>query len=331
VPEAEHTHERNAIGNQAEMQRRFFLMVGYLLILPVLVYPALFIVIQDFPDISDFSLRRYVDFAANPNELKSHVTGLVFSLVFVSGFAALFVRPATLRFAAIGTVLMTLAYYPMALLTSFSFDIGAAVPTIPLIQGWNYFLAAGLAISVSLGIMRRLAGRETGEPVAGRSSLAAILWLPSAFVLLGFTLAYPYATLSLVVLLAEGRTSIGRLFEPLEIAFSSLIFQAGAVVTIVGYLSIVSLCFFRSGRLKFTLLSSAVCYFLFFLLTYGAVALHLKVSTAEMTTGCRLLSNWSSCLSIAEYSWVFMASASISILTANLLARYQADPPLYRF
>src|SRR6185369_17742577 len=86
VPEVEHTRVRNEIGNQAEMQRRFFLTISYLLIVPVVVYPTLFIVVQDFPTISRLSLRRYVDFAGSPNEFRSQVTGLIFSLIFISGF-----------------------------------------------------------------------------------------------------------------------------------------------------------------------------------------------------------------------------------------------------
>jgi hypothetical protein len=302
------------------MQRRFFMAISYLLIFPILVYPTLFIVVQDFPSIPNLSLLRYVYFAPHPNEFKSHVTGLVFSLVFVSVFSVLFLRPASLRFIGIGTVLMTLAYYPMASVSYFLFDIGTTARTSPVIQGWSYFLAAGVALSASRGLMRFLSGPETGELAAARLSFSTILVLLNAFALLGFTLAYPYGTLSLVLLLTEGRATIRRLSEPLEVEFSSLIFQAVAVISIVSYLAIFSFWFLRSGRLKFTLLSSTVCYFLFCLLTYAALALFFKVSTAQMT-GCRLLSNWSSCLSIAHYSWAFAASAVISILIVNLLAK----------
>jgi hypothetical protein len=316
---------------QAQMQRRFFLTIGYLLISPILVYPTLFIVVQDLPSIPNLSLLRYVYFTPHPNEFKSQITGVAFSLAFVSAFAAVFLRPASLQFIGIGTVLMTLAYYPTASLSYLLFDIGTTARPSPLIQGWSYFLAGGIAISVSMKIMRFLVAEENGEPAAGRSTFSTILALLNAFALLGFTLAYPYVTLSLIVLLTEGRTTITRLFEPLEIDFSSFIFQAVAIGSVVSYLGIFSSWFLRSGKLKFALLSSTICYFSFCLWVFGGAALYLKVSTAQMTTGCRLLSSWSSCLSIAHYSWAFAASAVISILTANLLAKYQSDPPLYRF
>jgi hypothetical protein len=239
-------------------QRGAYTKIWYLL-LPLVGYPLLLVAVHDPLHVfSDF--RRYIRPAVFAFPYEEQLLAIVFAIIFMAGFALLFLVRQQFRFVILGTI-ATAVFYPAVqyIVTEYDPYTGrlAAGGLSPGNSGFLMFLAAGcatIATTLALPSVRLDLRRPRPAPSFG----AAVLFFAVGYGVLAIAYVYPLVQIFVEISPDMSRARWGQLYEPVARPFFSTFTQSLSLMCALLFAALLSVALLRRNRLEFSLAAAAV-------------------------------------------------------------------------
>lgn len=298
-------------------------------LLPLIAYPTVLLIAQDFPHLPTLSLRRYFEPAVLPHfRFEAAVLRWGFVFMYILGFGLLFAKEGKWQFIASATILSAVAYEVTAYFFVDYFGVDSQGHLPPLIQGGVMLLAIALATHISESLVFYFCSRKAfGPRSAGFRGLAVFL--------IGICLIVPIVLYPLVMILAEtfpdfSQMRAHRVFEATQIPFFSHRAQLLLLGSVAAYFALVTLLLVRIKRVQFFVAASMLSYVLYNLGVYVQIYADVSLDAVRMRPDVCGSTDLSACLTFAEHGWIFTLSAVASALIIERSFKHFGQLSLYR-
>jgi hypothetical protein len=298
-------------------QRGAYTKIWYLL-LPLIGYPLLLVAAHDPLHVfSDF--RRYIRPAAFAFPYEEQLLAIVFAIIFMAGFALLFLVRQQLRFVIFGTI-ATAVFYPAVQYIVIEYDTYtgrlAAGGFSPGNSGFLMFLATGFAtIATTLALPGVRLDLRVPRPAP--SFGAGVLFFAVGYGVLAIAYVYPLVRIFVEISPNISRARWAQLYEPVAKPFFSTPTQSLSFMCALLFAGLLSVALIRRNRLEFSLVAAAVTCAL------NSVAVYVLTKTPlhPAAKTCNAADS-SLCLLYLEYGWIFVSSFVLSVFILQLIPRY---------
>jgi hypothetical protein len=297
-------------------QRGGYSQLWYLALMPLVAYPVLLVAVQNpLQTFSDF--RQYVRPAVFAFQYEEQLLAIVFAIIFMTGFALLFLVRQRLRFVILSTI-VTAVLYPAVHYIVAEYDIGrlAAGGFSPGNRGFLMFLAAGcatIAVAAALPSVRL----DLRGPRPAPSFGTAVLFFIVGYGVLAIAYVYPLIQIFFENFPTMSRPRWAQLYEPVARPFFSTFTQSFSLVCALFFAGLLSVALLRRNRLELSLLTAFVAC----ALNNIAVYVLTKMSLHPAARTCSAADS-SLCLLYLEYGWIFLLSFVLSVFILQLIPRY---------
>ena len=296
--------------------------------LPLLAYPAVLIIVQDFPDLSRFDLKQYLNLISLAYfSFEGVVLSSGFILIFLSVLTLLFAKQARLQFVILASILSMLGYsfgtilianvYPLSFYREHFHSCRADLPICypPLVHGYVMTFSVILAIILSEHLLYGLLKHKVFGRSPVRFGVRDVSYI--------FYLLLPIVANPAFIILAEifpnwGEFRINRFFESTRIPYFSYQSQLLTLSFLVTYMTVFTWIFVKKKKAYFFLAVSILSYALYNLGTYldlSGFLLVIKHSSCHSDGS-------SDCLTSIELGVLFCLSATCSIAIVERLVVY---------
>lgn len=285
------------------------------LLLTLVAYPLLLVAIRDpLHALSD--LRRYLRPAVFAFQYEEQLLAIAFAIVFMGGFAVLFVSTERLRFVILGTIAAAL-FYPAVLYIATQYYIYSGQQFSdnfsPAGHGYLMLLASCCALITLMRTSPALRVDVLGGPPRSMSMKDTVLFFVMGYSLLLIAYLYPLFVILLEVFPDVSQVGYSRLAELLDVSpfsgFAQLAVLIGAAIV--------------SGIFSILIINVARSVFWITVVPATAIFYNLLVYSYDLFIPklCRS-PEVSLCISYLEMGFLFALSVFLSLLLFKQAVRY---------